>query len=107
MRWRNSYLCALGIFIALAAVPVFHGNPHVAEKSGGISAPFIPGTSIEAAPVAHLLPSQFHGYGHALPASNLSFKFHSIPSIEVGRQFMGVARPYYGPLHRRPPPDFS
>src|SRR5258706_4970404 len=71
MRWRTSYIWALGAFVALAVL-AFDGRPSdVVGSAGAVSAPFAPRASVESGPAGQVLLSHFYGCGHALRSSDL------------------------------------
>ncbi len=107
MRWRTGYLCALVASIAFTVLAISAWHPCSYEiSSSGIAAPAIPAATIESGFDAKLLP-QFHGSGNALLAS-LSFAPVTISTRAVGQHnHQEITPTQYGPLHRRPPPNFS
>ena len=108
MFWRKSYLWALGAVVALAAALAFGGHPGLAVGgAGSVSAPSVPSASVDSAPVANLLQTHFDGNGHALRGASLSRALRATGTMEAVRPVAGGAQPYYGPLHRRPPPSLS
>jgi len=107
MRWRTSYLWALGAVVAFVALLVFDGRPNLAVADGCVSAPTVPSASAESAPVVQLLQSHFEWCSHALRSINLSLALQASRANEGAHQVPDAGQPQYGPLHRRPPPSLS
>jgi hypothetical protein len=108
MGWRTSHLWALGACFAFVVVLFFGGHPDLASgAAASLSTPSAPRASVEAAPVAKLLPSYFDWCGHALRSARLSLPLSAIRTGDGTSQSAGAAAPHYGPLHRRPPPSIS
>src|SRR6266702_2092489 len=108
MRRRNSHLWALAAWVALCVVLAFAGQTKFAADSGaGMSAPSAPKASVESAPAAKLLQSHFGGCGLALLPAALRLTPSSVRAIAGARRGADSVHQCYGPLYRRPPPNFS
>ncbi|HEV3201286.1 MAG TPA: hypothetical protein VGZ73_25475 [Bryobacteraceae bacterium] len=108
MRGRTRHLWTLAGSVALGFLLVFACHPgFVVGAPAGMSAPAAPTVSIESTSAAKLLQSQFDWHGHALQSAGLWFALAAIRARHGARQGTDTAPPYYGPLHRRPPPSFS
>jgi len=107
MRWRNSYLWALGAVLILVMLG-FQGRPNLSVVGPcSASAPLVPRASFESAPVSQGVLSHFDGYRYALRAAHFSLLLWAIRAVEDTQQVASAAKPVYGPLHQRPPPSFS
>jgi hypothetical protein len=108
MRWRIGFAWALAAGVGLAFLLVLACQPGFAVGAPvGMSEPWAPAASIESAPAAQLLQSQFDGQGLAVRALGFSLAFVAVCARHDARQDADPAPPHYGPLHRRPPPSFS
>ncbi|HYL72567.1 MAG TPA: hypothetical protein VEU96_00090 [Bryobacteraceae bacterium] len=108
MSRRANHLWALGAcFALLAALAIGYHPGFAVGATGGLSAPAPPKASLESAPIAKLLQSHFDWYSDAPRFTGLSIALSALHAYRGPRQGACVAPPLYGPLHRRPPPNFS
>lgn len=108
MRWRTGFVWALAGGVGLAFLLVLACHPgFTVGAPAGMSAPSPPAASIESAPAAQFLQSQFDWHGIALRALSFAPALAAVCMGDDARQDAGTAPPHYGPLHRRPPPSFS
>ena len=108
MPLRKVHLWTLAAGVALALLLVGASQPGFAAGAGaGMSAPAPPARSIESAPAAKVLDAPFDGHAFTLWRAGLSLSLVAVGTRDSARPDRGSRPAHYGPLHRRPPPNFS
>lgn len=108
MRRRNVCVWAIAGCLALAVVLAVACQPGLAAVAGaGMSAPGAPRASIETAPGARILPSHFGWCRPALRPAAFSLAISGVRAGHSACRPVPSASGFYGPIYRRPPPNFS
>jgi hypothetical protein len=107
MRTRTNRLWALVGGFALIVLLVSAWHPaFAAMDAAGMSAPSLPRTSVESAPLDKLLQSHFDGCGPARRTAGIVLALSVCSSLDSAKHDSHSAQ-HYGPMHRRPPPSLS